>query len=168
MNSDYSPEGPYVIQSGKHQGECLEVIFFQNYPFLGWLRTKCESGLKDPENKNKLHKHLIWMLRQGENRKAKIICPFCRKNTATHFSVKRNPFGISISVSYVSCSEKECQEKLTDLALGKNFELLPLKFSSLNRFSIKSDRKEVMGFFKKAFGIKGRITREKAFEFLNR
>lgn len=164
----YVPENPYVIQSGKRAGKCLELLMFEDYSFISWQRKRCDEGCTNPAKMNKLHKHLVWLMTQGNMRKSKRICPQCGKNPITHFSVMRSKYGVSVSTNYVCCDNDNCKEKLKGLAFEKTPDILPFKFWVLNYFSSKTDQKMISNLFRKVLGLEERLTREKAFEFFKR
>ena len=155
------PEGPYRIRSGKNAGNTLEQLMFQK-PHLVFYWEKLQRGSRG--NKNKLHPHLEWLLRQGENRRAKILCPQCRKRPVAYFSVVysgRDDF--SLGTPFTCCGNDECYNKLESLALAP-LEVLPLRFSVMKKRSRLFQRK-VVELFRRVFRLPKPLGVEESFMF---
>lgn len=164
----YQPSGPYVIQSGKRRGKALEMLMFENYAFLRWFLVHKLNSNKT-QNKNSLHRHLEWLVEQGESRQPTLVCPQCGQGPIKYFSVVYNYDGdVSIDSGYTCCDKTECREALAKMALEKTCQLLPIRFSSLLRFSNKSDRRRATKLFRQVFGLPERLTRNEAFRFFAR
>ncbi len=162
----YQPDGPYVIQSGKHAGQVLELLMFRDYPFLSFMLKRLKGHFW--KKKNKFHLHLEWLMQGGENRQPKMICPQCKKQTVEYFSIiYGHSGGFSISPLYTCCGQEKCKEQLRAMALGKPQRLMPFRSSTIKRFSTIAGRKEVVGLYKRVFGLPERLTRQVAFEFFN-
>lgn len=162
--SGYQPSGPYVFQSGKHAGQCLEVLMFQDYGLLRWLLR--QMGGHPEGKKNELHLHLEWLLGRGESVQPKMTCPQCRELPVQFFSVRYSGYSgrdFSVGVLYTYC--KECV-KSVDTA-GEPIQILPFHFSSLSQFHSGSSQKQVAGLFRQVFNLTNRLSRKEAFEFFN-
>lgn len=162
----FVPNAPYVIRSGKYKDAAVEILMFNNYPFLKFLYF--EMNKKNSVNKNCLHQHLDWMMRQGENRKTNIICPQCqwRQKKIKYFSARGSKrFGYSIGLIFTSCEKPGCLKKLESLSGGTKVELYPFHFSSIAKFRNKSDQRTVANLLRNAFDLPARLTAEAAFRF---
>ncbi len=162
MSNSYDPSQWYVIQSGKRKGEALELLMFKDYHFLCWFK---ENKLKGGKNKNKLQLHLEWLLRQGETRQTKMLCPFCKSEPVKYFSVAYSFNDFSVGSGYTCCRKKECIESLRGMAMGKPVTLLEFKFSNLRRFNKTDARTRISELYRKAFGLDKPLTRKRAFQF---
>ncbi len=162
-NNYYKPNGPYTFQSGKRKGRTLELLMFEDYQFLSWFysqKVKSDNG-----NKNGLEKHLEWLLKRGEDRTPKMICPHCKKRSIAYFSVLLSGNDFSINPYYTCC--EDCTDELVSMAAGKTPSLLPIKFSSLLFFRKKGDRRRVAKMFRILFQTPNKMGRNKAFHFFN-
>lgn len=161
---EYSPSGPYFLQSGRRQGKAIEVLMFINYPWLVNLLDIIQG--KNPRVKNRLHLQLEWLIPKGEDRTTKKSCSQCRKNPIVFFSALGNSRdGYSISHLFTCCRDENCKEKLIGYAGGKIPLLLPLRFSSLLQFPIRQDRDKAVRVLRYAFDLPKRLTPEAAFNF---
>lgn len=169
MTTAYSPNGPYIFQSGKRQGKILELLMFSNPGFLVWLLNEYHN--KQTKNKNSLHLHLEWLLQQGETRKAKMLCPFCGKKRVELLSIIRSSSTgyYSIDAGFSCCNSDTCKKTLASMALRHPQTFAPIKFSTVIKSTIPGNRKLILKAFRKIFGLSGRsfgkLTRQKAFEF---
>lgn len=161
----YVPTGPYVFQSGKRQGKAAELLMFDDYGFLVWLYRKFESEFNG--GRNRLYCHLEWLLRQGETRQSRMLCPHCQQQPVKYFSVLglHSPDGISIGWEYTCCSAEACIEKVRNWAGVHDPDFLEFRFSRLIRFRTKFDRAEVVQLFRRVFSLPDRLTRQAAFKF---
>ena len=163
---EYSPSAPYVFKTGKHKGQTLEVLMFKDYAFLVWLLRKLDKDNKHKKTKkNMLHLHLEWLLKRGEDRIAKMLCPQCSEEPVVYFSVIRTGSDCLISHIYTSCEKEECIEKLYSMSLGNVVYLYPFRFSVMMEFSSRN-REQVTKLFKTVFDI-SRLTPQIAFDFFN-
>jgi len=156
----YIPEGPYIIKSGKHSGQCLEMMITRNYDFLVWFKRFLDNKSTGDE-KNELHRHLGWLLEQGENRQPKIFCPHCGERLVSLFAIYRDYKGRKIfdfNHAYcTSCFRDKCPPSTV---AGEAFH-----FSFFGRRLNPRERLLAIKFFKEVFGLPKRLTRQKAFEF---
>ena len=162
----YQPRGPYVFQSGRRAGKTVEHFMFEDYGFLTWFLY----GMNRESNgqKNVLHQHLEWVLRRGENRKTKMICPQCRVRTVKFFSVLYG-YGhddFSVDLHYTCCENGGCREILRGMALGERPVFMPFRFSQLTNFE-RGDRRRIAELFKEVFEIPKPLTRGAVFQFFN-
>ncbi|MDD3774197.1 MAG: hypothetical protein PHW50_02895 [Patescibacteria group bacterium] len=138
---------------------------FNNYAFLNWLLNKIESEYRFGREKNELHKHLEWLLKQGENRCVQLFCSSCNSQPAVFASIYGSGrYGYSISSNYLSCSDQNCLEDLRINADNCNV-FIKLCFSNILWFSRKNDQKQFVDLLKETFNIPKRITRKSAFDF---
>ena len=160
----FVPTAPYVIRSGKYKDAAVEIMMFNNYRFLKFLYLEMN---KDPvASKNRLHQHLEWLLRQGENRKTQVICPQCHQKKIRYFSARGSKrFGYSLSLIFASCDKPGCLKKLESLTGGAKIEIYPFRFSSIAKFRNKTDQRSVAELLRNAFDLPARLTAETAFRF---
>lgn len=165
---EYEPTKPYVIKGGKRKGKALELLMFNDYGFLRWHLAKIKK-MKSGTGKNEYEKHLEWLLKRGEDRKPKMICPICGEKRVQYFSIRRSRGGydFSISPSYTCCEKEECRSKLRAKALGGPVQLVRPKFSNILRYAkLKRDRKRIADLYKEIFMLPTtRLTRKRAFQF---
>lgn len=160
------PERFYVFVSGKNKGKVAELYMFDKYSFLVYMLYRLREEWSGKREKNFLHKHLEWLLRQGETRQTKMLCPQCGLRTVKFFSVRYcyERYDFSIGTEYTCCENNECINTLQGKAMEKIPEFMPFKFSNLLRFE-KSDRPRVVRLFRQAFCLPERLRREEAFKF---
>ncbi len=159
------PSKPYTIQSGKRQGKTLELLMFNDYGFLNWWKKELDKKAIYG-NLNRAHKHLTWLIAQGETRKPKMICRFCELRPVTQFSVRYSSWGgqSSFSAGYSCCDNLECMGKLEGYA-HKNVTFMSFKFSNILKFPIKADQELVVRMFRQIFELPEKLTRDAAFKF---
>ena len=165
----YSPEEPYIFNTGKYKGRSAEVLMFRDYGHLIFILQKIKENWKGGK-KNRLHKHLEWLLGKGDKilSKIRLTCPYCDKDhPATHYSVLRNYYSNSFSIGtqYICCDSKNCKEKIRYQAFGKNPNFYSFKFSNIKRVSYyKSEEERVGRLYQAAYGLGSkRISTKKAF-----
>ena len=161
--TSYHPDGPYVFKSGKRVGQAVEVLMFQDYPFLKHLYRYMEGGIGN-ERKNSLHIHLEWIFERGETREPLLFCPICKTEKARYFFVRRSRSGISANISYTACEGKKCIQKIMAMGMEATPERHELKFSSLSQFKRKDEKMVVSQIFKRAFLPAGKLSRQRSFE----
>jgi hypothetical protein len=160
----YKPTEPYIIQSGKKQGQSVEQLMFTDYGWLTYMASKFDKMA--PQKKNRLHKHIEWVLTKGEKCTPQMICPQCDQRSVAYFSVLGSRrTGYSMSCIYTCCNDTICKKQLISRGIEKTPTLLPLKFSSIKRFSLKHDQRQVVALFKKCFNLPRRLTKNVIFDF---
>lgn len=160
----YRPTDPYIIQSGKKQGQSVEKLMFTDYGWLVFIAKKFDKMAS--QKKNRLHKHIEWILVQGEKCATRTICPQCDQRPVAYFSVLGSRrTGYSISNLHTCCTDIACKKKLVAQDIGKKPELMPLKFSSIRRFALKNDQKRVAKILKECFGLPRQLTKKILFDF---
>ncbi len=152
--SGYEPAEPRILQSGKHAGSSLEILMFRDYSYLSFLLRKINEKWIGG-SKADFHLHLEWLLDRGEDRQTVALCPFCRMEKVKYFSVLRSRSGLSVGRSYISC-EKCIDELKKSVPAEKQIEILPFRFSVLDRFWRGRDQKTVIDVFLLAFGLSER------------
>jgi len=161
---EYRPNEPYVIQSGNYEGKSLELLMFYQYPFLKWWIGKLNKT--NPKDKNRLHRHLEWLIAQGENRQAVMLCPQCKQHPAKFFSSLGNErYGYSIYSTYTCCNSETCRERLFCQAAGPTPLLYPVKFSSITNYRKKFDQGMVVRLLKAVYKLPKPLTAQAAFNF---
>lgn len=139
---------------------------FSDYPWLRFMLDRLDET--NSPNPNRLHRHLGWLLEQGETRQPKMICHFCNERPVSYFSIYQSyGGGISIGLHYTCCDEKRCRRELDSLAAGTPIELHEIKFSSILHLKLKADQKALAKMFRDIFGLPGRLSAEAAFDFFN-
>jgi len=160
----YQPTGPYVIKAGKHVGKVLELLMFEDYGWLRWMLQLLNE--KSKGEKNELHLHLEWLLARGEDRQPIMLCPHCSQRLVECFSVLYSHGGdFLIGKDFVSC--RQCVDRVKDMAIGRQPQILPLRFSVMNHFRSNTDRRRVAGLFRTVFGLPDRLSKQEAFRFFN-
>lgn len=165
---DYTPSSPFQIGSGNRMGKYLETLMFQDYSFLHWHLTQIQKKMAPGGIKNRYHQHLEWLMKQGENRQAKMLCPICKTKPITQFSVVGNAkFGYSMGVYYSACDGDICRNRVEAMCPGK----LPIwhdaRFSSIGHFNSSSDRKMFVDILRQVFLLTKRLTPQKALQFFS-
>jgi hypothetical protein len=164
VNNNYDPRAPYAIKSGSKIGESLEHLMFIDYGWLVYMRDLLNK--RKSKEKNKFHKHIEWVLERGESRQSKMLCPQCVSSPVVYFSVlgeRRN--GYSMNVAYTCCDDDACKQKLIAQGIEKTSTLMPIAFSSIMRFGVKRDQRQVVQILKKCFNLPKRLTKEVLFSF---
>lgn len=155
----YVPTGPYIFQSGKRRGECLELLMFSDYGLVIWFYNLLNR--KGHYNQNSLHEHLNWLIPRGKDRRATMICPQCGNNEVKFYSIIGEN-AHTTRLDFTSCEKISCQDGLRQHRLTR---ILPINFPSLLAFPEKSDRKFVAEMFKQIFGLPKILRRDAAYEF---
>lgn len=163
----YKPEGPYTYRSGKRKGQCLELLMFTDYDFLNWQYNYIAKNSDPKREKNRLEKHLKWLLDRGEDRVPQMVCPQCGEKKVEKFAVRRSNGLISIGPGYTICDSETCKEKLNAQSFSKPLYYFKPQFANILRVSrFKGDRKRVAQLYKHhIFKLEARLTRQRAFEF---
>jgi len=156
----YIPEGPYIIKSGKRSGQCLETMITREYGFLKWWKGFLDSK-STGDQKNELHRHLEWLLEQGENRQPKIFCPHCGERPVSLFAVYRDyRGGKAFDFNHAYC--RSCfWDKCPPSTIAKKAFLFSFFGGRLNT----RERFLAIKLFREVFGLPKRLTRQKTFEF---
>jgi len=170
LPEEYKPSGPYKFPIRRWMS--LEKMMLTNYPRLQKdfekLRRKVSANGKDGKTEEK-KKHLEWLLRKGENKKAQITCPYCKKDPVKYFFVKYFFYEKKFVVkeSFAFCGKKSCQSDASPGAGSDGaVEVLPVKFSSIDRFTLKKDQKKITRLLKKLFGLNS-LKNEDLFRFFS-
>ena len=156
----YTPKGPYIFQSGKHKGQCLEVIIMREYSFLVWLADLLDSKSKGG-HKNEFHRHLKWLLEQGENRQPQIFCPYCGERLVSLFALYRDYREEKV----FDFRHAYCRDCFRDKCHPSTIRGEAFLFSFFGRELNSWERPLAIDLFKEVFGLQGRFTRRKAFDF---
>lgn len=165
----YKPSGPYVIQSGPRMGQVLELLMFNNYPFLRWLLNKIEKEDRGKNRENRLHQHLRWLIAHGEDRPVPTVCPHCCQNPVAKIALSgsrkdgysRDSFRLRV---HTSCAD--CRRELHVFPAGNRQTILDLKFSTIVwRGFRQHDREQFVQFLKEIFQLPLDLNRQRAFEF---
>lgn len=182
----YRPTEPYRFKDGKHVGKIMECLMFTGIFFLHDEYDLIHGKMKNGSIKNEFHDHLEWLLRQGENRRTKILCPYCRDNYITQIAVISNGDGSCImNLNDVACDNRGC-ELAVEFRCIKDPNWVPLKFSSITKkfstpkkrfkpsgpkksFKLSENQKRFVGLLKEAYGFgKGQPgTPKRAFAFFS-
>lgn len=164
MESRYTPTGPYVFGSGRRAGKVVEVLMFKDYSFLCWLLEKMR---KESTNggKNKLQRHLEWILEKGEKLPVQSLCPHCKEKPISRISVIGNERdGYTMGFNFTCCDSARCLEKVRNMAGREMPKILPVKFSSLRKFRRGTDQEQLAKLLRSIFNVPSRMTKEVAFE----
>ena len=149
---------------------------FTDYGFVNWYLRKMNAMMGS--KKHQLHQHLGWLVRQGENRTAKWLCPQCAHDTPIkYFLALGDLSGYTLSLQNTSCERQECKENLVILKRGREGlrfsqrgnvdKILALRFSSILQFNLKADQNQMARFLRDAFQLPKRLTKESAFRFFS-
>lgn len=164
---EYRPNGPFIIQSGKNEGKSLELLMFQKYWLLIWWIEKFNEN--KPVNKTRFHRHIEWLLHQGENRKAVMLCPQCSQSPVKFFSSLGNDkYGYSIYPTYTCCESEICQRQLFHEAAGAVPNFYPIRFSSIMNYRKKFDQGMVMRLLRAVYKLPKPLTAQSAFNFFSK
>jgi len=170
--TNYSPQGPYKFFLRRDMS--LEKMMLTNYPRLRKDFKKLEKKVgsngkwKGVQIKKK---HLEWLLARGEDRAPKMLCPYCGEEPVEHF-LAIYTFGgkyFTIKESFLFCKKDSCKKKASP-EIDSRHEVvatLPVKFSSIDKFSSKRDRRKVISLLRKSFNLQGRPTTEDLFSFFS-
>ncbi|MEI6040361.1 MAG: hypothetical protein WCP93_03365 [Candidatus Berkelbacteria bacterium] len=163
----YTPYGPYQFASGKHKGQYLETLMFQNYGFVDWYLKKLNREISTNGSKNRLHLHLEWLITQGETRIPSMLCPVCGLKPIAQFSVIGDPrIGLSMSTGYAACQcDTECKRHIASMCCGKMPTWKPAKFSSIITFGYKADQDRFTQLLREIYGLTERINAQRAYDF---
>ena len=164
----YDPDKPYTIKSGKREGKSLGVLMFNEYSFLRWHFGEMEKRYTTGTGRNDYHRHLIWILKRGEDRKPKMECPVCGQRKVKYFSVRfsRGINRFSVSSQYTCCQSNECKKMLRAGAFSDNIHFYQPKFSNVTKLTnLKGEQKKITDLYRKIFKLEGRMTKNKAFNF---
>ena len=158
---EYVPNGPYVLRSGDHANESLELLALNDIGFLEQqlgIRRQEDKGQKE---KSKIHKHLEWLLKILKNVEATAICPICKSRTVKYFMIQTIGNYTRIDETHMCCLG--CRDKLLEKAKLGRPTFVPLSFIAIKRFykySYKKRRlvpgptvKKIKKILKKAFEI---------------
>jgi hypothetical protein len=171
----YVPDGPYVLNSGDHANESLELLALNDLGFLEQqlgIRRKKDKGKKEV---SEITKHLEWELEILKNVKPTAICPICESRTVRYFMIQTIGEYTRTDENHMCCLG--CRDKLLEKAQFENPTLIPLAFPAMKRFyryNYKKRRlipgptiKKIKKIFKKAFGIE-KVNRKTMFEWLKK
>ena len=150
------PEKPYILQSGEHQGECIEKFIFKNSDYLFHLRN-----LRQAE-KNVLRRYLDFVFYAGHLLRTTHYCPFCKEELVKYFLFR----GDNFSTNLTCCNNRQCQEKLKEMC--PNYYLKPFRLSTLGTFKEKNHREKAEIFFKSIYGFPRQVTPEQIFNALKK
>jgi len=167
---EYKPTGPYKFPIKKWAS--LEKMMVTNYPRLRKdftkLKRKVSTNGENGRAKEK-KKHLEWLLNKGENRKAEVICPYCEKKPVKYFLAKYSfrEKKFFIKESFAFCEKESClKEALPDTKPDEAVDILPVRFSSVDKFTSKKDQKRVANLLKRLFGLSS-LKSEDLFRFFS-
>ena len=141
---------------------------FNDYGFLRWHYSELEKKYSSNEGRNNYHRHLIWLLRRGENRQPKMDCPICGENKVEYFSVRysRGTDLFSVGPQHTCCESKDCKRRIESNSFGGNLHFYEPRFSNVIKItSKKGDRKRITDLYRSIYKLEGRLTKEKAFKF---
>lgn len=164
------PNEPYVFQSGKYgeknqsKRKSVSQVAIEDFSWIEHIYKKMNKT--GSSKKNRLHVQIEWIMKKIARIEPKILCPVCKKNTVKFISVLgNNKYGYSISEGFICCEDEGCKERLRGLTPERNNFFIPAKFSSVSAFRNKTDQKRMINLLKKIYGLEGRLTKEKAFNF---
>jgi len=147
----YIPQGPLKLK--RFNGQSIETMMIQNYETVLSLIEYLESvGGKS----HTVLPHAKWLVEQGETRKSKVMCYFCKDKPIQNFLVIfiKATGEMRISIQDTCCDDDRCRERLMSSEQFHPHNLLPLRFSSIVKFPHTKHRKRVLELFRQVFGIK--------------
>jgi len=155
----YQPNDPYFFKSGKNEGKAIETLLFKNYSLLKWWFLK----IKPDDTLNEMQMHLKWIFQQLLKLKTVITCPYCSSSLSTKVGIDLYRDG-AINIGGHCC--ENCEHQLW-AQLSENNDTININFEILliSRFSKGTNRKKIVTFLKKAYGIK-KITAQAVFNLL--
>lgn len=151
----FIPDGPYQFKSGRHQGEYVESFIFKNSAYLFRVKNR------DHYASDKLDIHLRFIFNAGQKLETKILCPFCRTNKVKCFIILNS---VKLLPGLTCCENSECKNKLK--FLHPNHELVRFNFQALEIFQKINLRGQAERFFKKVYGLPGKLTPDFIFKTL--
>lgn len=161
----YRPDKPYIFQSGKRKGKCAEILMFREYPFLVWQLWKMNEEHRGGE-KNKLHRHLEWLLAKGETRQTKMFCSFCKEKLVEFFSVYTTTEGTGL---YWQLGPAICGNCIGALKRNRPENvpsIWPITFRYFSDYKGRIARSKIITYLKTIFDLP-RLTAQTAFDFFN-
>lgn len=150
------PDRPYVLRSGKHEGQFIEEFIFKDSDYLFHLRAR------DYAENNVLKKYLDFVFYAGYLLKTSHYCPFCKEELVKFFLFR----GTHFSENLTCCDKPECRAKLKEICPG--YDLKPFRISTLGEFKKKNHREAAEIFFKRIYGFPRRVTSEQIFKALKK
>jgi hypothetical protein len=167
LPAPFPPTGPYFFRSGKYEGVSAETLMLRNY---GRINFQYKKMISKNDARGYYFNHLNWLMRQGENRIAKAICPWCEYNSPVieFFVVGDSSKGLTMSPRLACCGREECEERIKEEAGYENGRFYPVCFSSIAAFEVRVDRDTTARLLRKLFGIPDRATPRELFEFFQR
>ncbi len=167
MTKRYRPTKPFKLLIGRDMS--FEKMMFTNYPALQERLEKLQKNGKRGNEDEK--KHLAWLLERGEDRAVKTLCPCCLERPAKYFLAKYffQEKRFTIGEELVFCKSKECEKKFFSQIKPHReaVAVLPIKFSSLDKFISGKDRKKLASLLKKLFHLEHSPTSEKLLDFFS-
>lgn len=155
---------PYIIGSGKKAGKSLEHMMFTDYSWLDYMLRRLEST--EANNPNLFHRHLKWLMGQGENRIPTMPCPVCNVSPVAYMWMAFESYGMEAHWQMTCCRGLGCIESLRERSEGRGQIVVP-KFSLfLNK--CEDSRATILRVFRDVFELPSRITQRVAFEFFSR
>ncbi len=163
----YEPEEPYIFKNGQKQGKAVEILMFQDFFYLDRLYKKMEENYRGLQGKNELHKHLEWIMARTREVKPIKLCRFCQERPIAYISIRRSKSGTVISHHFACCNDPACSKKLSAELGSGNPQLVPANLFSLRLriFNKTWKRRQFLGLLRFIYGLEGRLTAQKAFEF---
>ena len=155
---------PYIIRSGKKTGKSLENMMFTDYPWVDYMFKRLEST--QAANPNLFHRHLKWLMVQGENRIPTMSCPICNNSPVAYMWMAYESYGMEAHWQMTCCRQLACIENLRERTEGRGEIVVP-------RFSLflgkrEDSRSTILRVFKDIFELPSRITQGVAFDFFSR
>ena len=155
MENFFIPEGPYVFQSKKHEGESLEVLFFRDPGLILALKRmsvklNCRVG-----------EHLKFLNEAADCLETKMLCPICGKQPVKHFLIEASG---KISAEKTCCRDDNCKKRL----IGKNPGglLRSLRVSSIYKLERVKTIRMALSLFKLAIEFPKKLNQEGIYELL--
>ena len=163
----YEPEGPYIFKNGQKQGKAVEILMFQDFFYLDRLYKKMGENYRGFQGKNELHKHLEWIMARTREVKPIKLCRFCKERPIAYVSIRSSKSGTVISHHFACCNNQTCKGKLTSESPGLSPQLVPANLFSLRLriFNKTWKRRQFLGLLRFIYGLEGKLTAQKAFEF---
>ncbi len=162
----YDPKTHYIPKDGFFRGKCLDLMMFYNYREMLWHLER-----ESYNSKSSLLRHIDWLIKRGESRLPKLVCPICKKRKVVFFRVDynfNNCYGSDFEVDSkkVCCDQLTCKNKnLNSLSSGSRELKKPLFSEILNLAILPEDEKKIGDLYKEIYMLPSKLSHQDAFSF---
>lgn len=154
------PTRPLMLVKGKYAGFSVEQVMIIDYEHI----LKIRYNLKREKSCSKLAKHIEWLLSRGEDRVSQRLCIACKNRCAEYVIIigdDKQGYRIPFDGYCRDCVDDYCDE------WNRNLAKVPLRFSSIEYFRVRSDRTRFVSVLRKHFGLTKTMSAEEAYTFFS-